>query len=255
MGKILLCRNEKKILGSSYHLECYLNDQLIYKLGEKEKKLLEVDDGTYIFYCKTKSDVLPSYTKKINVANEIIKLDVTEGFIRPVVNISLLQGTSLNGLVAEQVTINYSPLYTQKSVSKSNESFLSKVVRIIIGMSIFIFGISLIISGNNIISGKDSKSADDYAYTIDSQGIDEYGFYKVTGTVINNTNSDVDGLQIEFKCYDVNGNSVDTVKTYTENLLVGETWSYEAIDSSNANRIDHCDFFQITPYTKIIEFK
>lgn len=126
MGKILLCRNEKKILGSSYHLECYLNDQLIYKLEEKEKKLLEVDDGTYIFYCKTKSDVLPSYTKKINVANEIIKLDVTEGFIRPVVNISVLQETSLTGLVAEQVTINYSPLYTQKKLVNQMSPFFQR---------------------------------------------------------------------------------------------------------------------------------
>lgn len=255
MGKILLCRNEKRMFGSGYLLECYLNNQMIYKLEDKEEKLLEIEDGTYDFYCKTKSEVLPSYNKKINVTNEIIRIDIKEGFIRPNLKVSAVTKEAINGLDVEKIDIKPYYYVKQPPVSKPKESFLSIVGRVVIGLFLFAFGISLFTRGNNAMRRQGSSSTDNYTYTVDSQGIDEYGFYKITGTVVNTTNSDIDGLQIEFKCYDVNGNSIDTAKTYTENLLAGETWSYEAIDSSDADRIDHCDFYQITPYTTIVEFK
>ena len=100
-----------------------------------------------------------------------------------------------------------------------------------------------------------SNKKEQFDYTIDSQGKNDLGVYTITGTVKNNSRKDIDGLQIEFKCYDDNNNSVAVVKAYTEHVLSGETWKYEAKNALDADRIHNCNFYKITPYIKIAEFK
>ena len=258
MGKLILSRNEKKMLDGTL-IECYLNNQLIYKLRNKQTKTFNIDNGIYEFYCTSKACTSASYIKKLDLSNKNIKVDISEGFIRPNIEISYIDTKELESLESEELSIlneNYNSNNNNiDTTKKKKEPLLVKIICSIIGIFLIIGGINLSIDGTKTLSGQNNSTSEKYSYTINNQGIDENGFYKISGTVVNNTDKDVDGLQIEFKCYDKDGNSIDTAKAYTENLLAGETWSYEAIDTINANNINHCTFYQITPYTTLIEFK
>lgn len=255
MGKLILSRNERKILDGTL-IECYLNNQLICKIRNKQTKIFNIDNGIYEFYCVLKFCTSTSYMKKLDLNNKNVKVDISEGFIRPNVEVSYIDTKGLESLKGEKLSILNENSNNNININKKKkEPLLVKIICSIIGVFLIVCGVNLSIDGTKTLSGQNSSIKEEYSYTINNQGIDENGFYKISGTVVNNTDKDVDGLQIEFKCYDEDGNSIDTAKAYTENLLAGETWSYEAIDTINANNINHCTFYSITPYTTLIEFK
>ena len=83
--------------------------------------------------------------------------------------------------------------------------------------------------------------------TTTKQYKDNYGIsYYIEGTCKNNGTKDYDYLQVEFICYDKDGNNLGTAMDNTNNLLGGQTWKFKAMSLSDVKQIDHCDYHEVT---------
>ena len=100
------------------------------------------------------------------------------------------------------------------------------------------------------VSNNNESSAEKFTYEITQQYSDEYGFsYYIEGNVKNNKDKDYSYVQIEFVCYDSEGNNLGTAIDNTNNLLGNETWKFKAMAMfSGVENIDHCDFHEITSW-------
>ena len=72
---------------------------------------------------------------------------------------------------------------------------------------------------------------DKYQVEITSGYNDGYALY-IEGTVTNNSGRDLSYVQILIPTYDADGNKVGSAIANVNNLKDGETWKFEAIDSS-----------------------
>ena len=152
------------------------------------------------------------------------------------------------GIFNNNTISDYEPTYT----NKKRHPALTIVCWILAAFFLY-YAIKLSIQGNRNVQFQDSNTPK-YSYTIEKMGKNEEGFYCLTGTVTSNTNKTADGLKIEFKCYDSSGNYIVSLYDYIENLDSGETWSYDIKDIFNSDKISSCNYYQIVPYTKIVEF-
>ena len=83
--------------------------------------------------------------------------------------------------------------------------------------------------------------------TIEKQYSDEYGFsHYVEGFCKNDSSKDYNYLQVEFICYDKDGNNLGTAFDNTNNLLINQTWKFKAMALSNVKDIDHCEYHEVT---------
>lgn len=112
-------------------------------------------------------------------------------------------------------------------------------------------GILLFTSGCDIdtyIDELEESTKPNVTCNVDKQYGDKYGYsYYIEGTCTNNSDKDYDYLQIEFICYDKDGNNLGTALDNTNNLLGGQTWKYKAMSlSSDDSKVDHCDYHEVT---------
>lgn len=107
-------------------------------------------------------------------------------------------------------------------------------------------------SSNNDSVNNDSNpkepTVEKFNYEITSQYSDEYGWaYYIEGVVRNNKDKDYSYVQIEFVCYDAEGNNLGTAIDNTNNLLGNQTWKFKAMAMfSGVENVDHCDYHDIT---------
>lgn len=237
-----------------YKKDFYLNDKCICSFKKKnEIACFELPTGSYQVRFFSQHSKSNSTTELLNL-NENKKITLVQGFINPKLNIDTLS----NEEIEKYENNNFLKLDNLDSQDKNGQTTNPTIKRIsflsIVGFVILIcFFLYLGIDGAKRASQPDYNDTEKYPYTIESEGLDENGIYVIRGKVTNNANKDVDGLQIEFKCYDSEHNHIDTIKDYTENLGAGEKWSYEAVDYFHSERIHSCEFYQITPYVKIAE--
>lgn len=116
-----------------------------------------------------------------------------------------------------------------------------------IGLIIFLIIIGIFIIG--LASGGDSEDTkkEKFTHNVTKQYLDNAGLgYYIEGTVKNNTDKDYSYVQIEFICYDKNGNNLGTAIDNTNNLLGNETWKFKAMGMFLNEKVDHCDFKEVT---------
>ena len=72
-----------------------------------------------------------------------------------------------------------------------------------------------------------------------------YSYY-IEGICTNDSSNDYDYLQVEYICYDKQGNNLGTAMDNTNNLLSGEKWKFKA-DAliEDVKNIDHCDYHEV----------
>ena len=101
-----------------------------------------------------------------------------------------------------------------------------------------------------IVSNGDNKPTEKFTYEVTKQYADEYGMsYYIEGSVKNNKDKDYSYVQIEFVCYDADGNNLGTAIDNTNNLLGNQTWKFKAMAMfSDAETVDHCDYHEITSW-------
>lgn len=116
-----------------------------------------------------------------------------------------------------------------------------------IGLIIFLIIIGIFIIG--LASGGDSEDTkkEKFTHNVTKQYLDSAGLgYYIEGTVKNNTDKDYSYVQIEFICYDKNGNNLGTAIDNTNNLLGNENWKFKAMGMFFDEKVDHCDFKEVT---------
>lgn len=91
------------------------------------------------------------------------------------------------------------------------------------------------------------EQVEKFSYTILRQYNTYYTYY-IEGTVTNNRSRNYSYVQIEFVCYDFNGNNIGTAVDNTNNLLANETWLYKAMLLSSNNDVSYCNFYKISSY-------
>jgi len=84
--------------------------------------------------------------------------------------------------------------------------------------------------------------------SVDKQYGDKYGVsYYIEGTCTNNDSKDYDYLQVEFICYDKDGNNLGTAFDNTNNILGGQNWKFKAMAYfDDVKNISHCDYHEVT---------
>ena len=99
-------------------------------------------------------------------------------------------------------------------------------------------------------SGGSSSNEEKFSYTVDNSYADEYGMgYYIEGVVTNKTDKEYSYVQIEFICYDKDGNNLGTAIDNTNNLLANQTWKYKAMFmGSDTKTVDHCDYHETTSW-------
>ena len=264
MGKLVIISKDKK----NYKMEMFLDDEKICSLSSLDEKFFLTKEYTYSIYFFSRHSQNKSSVEKIDLSKNVL-IEISQGFVNPKMNIHYLSDEELNKY-EDKVFINID----NKEQSKNNDTStflnnknqdilkdsLSSVGRVIVGGLVTFIGIFFLIIGSILFSDgnedvkNDTNDNNNYSYTVDKQGLDENGIYTISGKVTNNTEKEVDGLQIEFKCYDENNNHLDTISSYTENLSAGDTWAYEVTTIFNTEKIKHCDFYQVTPYVELSEF-
>ncbi len=94
-----------------------------------------------------------------------------------------------------------------------------------------------------------SDTEDNFTHEITNEYTDEIGLHRIEGIVTNNNDKDYQYVEIEFVCYDDDGNNLGTAVDNTNNLLGKETWKFSTIDMfSDDIKINHCNFHKITAY-------
>lgn len=248
------------ISNDPYEKDFYINDKLVYTFNKNDKiKCFELPTGSYkthFFSQHTKSN---SNIETLNLYEDK-KIILIQGFINPKLSIDELSDEEnlkyeANGFIKLDNLKSQTSVNTQiTNTINKKKSPLATVGTTLLVIMLFCFFAYIGWDGAKISSSVDSDYNEKYSYTIESNGINENGIYVIKGKVTNNTNKDVDGLQIEFKCYDSEYNYINTIKSYTENLGAKEKWAYEAANYFDSDRISSCKFYKITPYVKIAEF-
>ena len=78
------------------------------------------------------------------------------------------------------------------------------------------------------------------------KGKGSYSYY-IEGTCTNEGKKDYDYIQVEYICYDKQGNNLGTAIDNTNNLLSGQNWKFKAVSIfDDVKSVDHCDFHEVT---------
>ena len=99
-------------------------------------------------------------------------------------------------------------------------------------------------SVDEAINEIENAPKNDLTYIIDKQYDEDGWAYYIEGTVKNESDKDYSYVQIDFICYDADGNNVGSALDNSNNLLAGQTWKFKAM--SLDSDIDHCDYHEIT---------
>ena len=113
------------------------------------------------------------------------------------------------------------------------------------------FGLLAIGSSSETSTEKSSnggKGKEKFSYTVENQYADSFAYY-IEGILTNNTSKDYSYVQIEFICYDAEGNNLGTALDNTNNLLGGQNWKYKAMFLGSSDiPVDHCDYHETTSW-------
>lgn len=100
-------------------------------------------------------------------------------------------------------------------------------------------------NGNASKGDANTETKERFTYNVTNEYNDSFAHY-IEGTVINNRDYDYSYVQIEFICYDKEGNNIGTALDNTNNLLGNQTWKYKAMLLATDVKADHCDFHEVT---------
>ena len=118
-------------------------------------------------------------------------------------------------------------------------------LRVLIGVLVIIIGIAAIASG---AQEEKEKEQEKFSHEVTNEYTDSIGAHYIEGTVKNSNDKEYSYVQIEFVCYDKDGNNVGTALANTNNLGSNESWKFKAMLMSTSGEADHCDFKEITSW-------
>jgi RNA polymerase subunit RPABC4/transcription elongation factor Spt4 len=120
-----------------------------------------------------------------------------------------------------------------------------KFIGLVLAIVLIIVGCSKIFSDAAKEVEKEKKNS--FSHEVTKEYNDSFTHY-IEGKVTNKTDKDFSYVQIEFVCYDKEGNNIGTAIDNTNNLLAKETWKFKAFGLFTNVKVDHCDFHEITSW-------
>ncbi|MCR5787934.1 MAG: zinc ribbon domain-containing protein [Bacilli bacterium] len=126
---------------------------------------------------------------------------------------------------------------------KLGAPLIVRLLGLVLGIILIVVGCSKLLS--DAADEIDKENKESFSHVITKEYSDSYSHY-IEGTVKNLKDKDFSYVQIEFVCYDKEGNNIGTAVDNTNNLLANETWKFKAIGLFTETKVDHCDFREIT---------
>ena len=126
---------------------------------------------------------------------------------------------------------------------KSQEGIIAKFFKLfaIAVILLILLGVGI----SNIAKEKDEEQ-ENFDHDITNEYTDSIGTHYIEGTLKNNNNKEYSYLQIEFVCYDADGNNLGTALDNTNNLGSNETWKFKAMLLSTSGEATKCEFKEVT---------
>lgn len=90
------------------------------------------------------------------------------------------------------------------------------------------------------------KEKEKFSYEVTNEYTDAIGAHYIEGIVKNNNDKNYSYLQVEFVCYDKDGNNLGTALDNTNNLGANETWKFKAFLLSTNGTVDNCKYKEVT---------
>ena len=116
-------------------------------------------------------------------------------------------------------------------------------------MKKIILGLFAIVTCLTITTGcTTEEEMKNFSYEVTNEYTDSIGTHYIEGTVKNSNDKDYSYVQIEFVCYDAEGNNLGTAIANTNNLGSKETWKFKAMGLFSDSKADHCDYKEITSW-------
>lgn len=116
-------------------------------------------------------------------------------------------------------------------------------------MKKILLGLFAIVMCLTVITGCDTlEEEQNFSHEITNEYTDSVGTHYIEGTVTNSNDKEFSYVQIEFVCYDKDGNNLGTALDNTNNLGASETWKFKAMGLFNDSTVDHCDYKEITSW-------
>lgn len=87
-------------------------------------------------------------------------------------------------------------------------------------------------------------------YTISDEQLDTSNGFAVyiNGTLTNNTENEVNYIQVEYNLYDADGAQVGTALANTNNLKAGGTWKFEAVGTASPDEVASYERVDVTGF-------
>lgn len=115
--------------------------------------------------------------------------------------------------------------------------------KILIGL--FMIVVSLTLTGCT----EDLENAvkeEKFSHEISNEYTDSIGTHYIEGIVKNENDKEYSYVQIDFVCYDKDGNNLGTAMDNTNNLGANETWKFKAMLLSTSGEASRCEFKEVT---------
>ena len=126
--------------------------------------------------------------------------------------------------------------------SKNQTNPFIKVLLIFVGVIVLIGACS------SLMDDVEKEQKERFTHEVTKEYNNSIGEHYIEGTVKNETDKEYSYVQIEFVCYDADGNNLGTAIDNTNNLLANETWKFKAMGLFTDKTTDHCDFKEITSW-------
>lgn len=97
-------------------------------------------------------------------------------------------------------------------------------------------------SGESTSSKQEEKKTADLTLEGKIEESMEYDMPKFNGVIKNNTDHDMDYVEINITIYDKDDAQIGTALANTNNLKAGGTWKFEAISLDNITEYDHYEY-------------
>lgn len=120
------------------------------------------------------------------------------------------------------------------------------VTTVVIFTPIFLFVACSITSSESDVGTNSTKvteeKKEDFVIEGEIETTSEYDSPAFKGLIKNNTNREMEYVQIEITLYDAENNQIGSALDNTSNLKAGSGWKFTAISLDNAKEFDHYEY-------------
>lgn len=104
-------------------------------------------------------------------------------------------------------------------------------------------------SSSSFVTKVDSSAAAElYPITDEESELDQFGTYRIKGTLTNNSGKDASYISVKYRLLDSDGKQLDTALDSTSNLEAGADWSFSAIYLGTGSDVASYEFLGVTSY-------